>query len=191
MQKLINLLSDNQDLAGVITASAGVIIATCALFVSVLSFAVGVVSLRQQHRHNVLSIRPIPEVTVADYEDTLRIKIRNNGSGPMIIERMRVREGYAYNQTLIEMMPRNPDAIAWSHFSHALENRSLQVGSEIILLQLTGDLSNVEFRTFRDQCRARLKPLHVYVKYTDVYGTRLPEYTKSLEWFGRHEQRKI
>ena len=63
MRALFELLSNEKDLANAIAAVASALTALIALFVSPWA-------LHIQRRHNVLSIRPIPEVTVADYEDT-------------------------------------------------------------------------------------------------------------------------
>ncbi len=90
MTELFEFLKQSHDSASALAAVSGVVVAALAFFVSVCSLAVSVIALRRQHRHNVLSVSPLPEVTVADYLDSVRVRLRNNGSGPMTLcERFR------------------------------------------------------------------------------------------------------
>jgi hypothetical protein len=163
-----------------------------ALVVSVVSVSVSREALQIQRRHNILSVRPLPEITVADYENSLRVNIRNNGSGPMIIRSLAVSNGTESKSALIDCMPDLPSARAWTHFSHSLENRSLLAGAELNLLELTKE--DLDFhlegeRSYehsRDLVRAALSTLTVTVQISDVYDSVLPIYSKSLDWFGRH-----
>lgn len=166
---------------------AGVVIAVLAFVVSAISLLVSVRTLRHQREHNVLSVRPLPEVTVADYEDSLRVKLRNNGSGPMIVKSLVASDGFMTCEALIQCMPDLPRG-HWTHFSHALSNRSLMPGSEIILLELTEDPGEKGFSRSRDLARHALAPLTLSVNYTDVYKSSFASYSKALSWFGRHEQ---
>ena len=173
--------------AGARDASVYVLVAIAALLVSVVSVVVSVWALRIQRRHNVLSVCPLPEVTVADYENSLRVKVRNNGSGPMMIVSMSVTDGVASRSALVDWMPALPGGRAWTHFSHRLENRSLLAGGEIVLLELTKYEGEQDYSRCRDVVREALSQLAVSLQYTDVYSTAFPRYSKSLEWFGRHE----
>lgn len=180
MYDLIELLRQEKDLANAIAAIASAFTALVALIVSVWA-------LKVQRRHNVLSIRPIPEVTVADYEDSLRVKLRNNGSGPMLVTSVEVFRENEVKSSVIEWMPSLPDNRPWNHFSMALENRTIQPDGVIPLLELTAVDGEVKFAQFRDKTRQALSKLKVVVHYTDIYQSKLPKYEKSLAWFGRHQ----
>jgi|HubBroStandDraft_1064217.scaffolds.fasta_scaffold02314_8 hypothetical protein len=193
MRELIHLLETNANVANALSAVASASVALLALFVSVVSVAISLWTLRVQRRHNILSVRPLPEITHVDYEDSLCVKIRNNGSGPMIIKSLDVSNGTESRSSLIEWMPTLPNSRPWSHFSHTLENRSLLAGGQINLLELTKYDAGIDaayldqsFAQGRDATRAALSALTVSVNFTDVYNSALPVYSKKLDWFGRH-----
>jgi len=187
MNILLQSSGDSSGGAGALDASVYALVALAALLVSIVSAVVAVLALRIQRRHNVLSVRPLPEVTVADYENSLRVKVRNNGSGPMIIAAMSISDGVVSRPALVDWMPALPGGRPWTHFSHRLENRSLLAGGEIVLLELTEYEKEQDYFRCRDAVREALSPLTVLLQYTDVYGTVFPRYSKDLEWFGRHE----
>jgi hypothetical protein len=187
IQEIFEFLKTAPDVANAISAMAGVAVAALAFIVSAISLVVSVRTLKHQREHNTLSVRPLPEVTVADYENSLRVKLRNNGSGPMIIQSLSVTDGATTCESLIECMPELPGR-HWTHFSNALSNRSLMPGSEIVLLALTEEDGELGFSWSRDLARRALSPLTVSVKYTDVYKSGFNPYTKALDWFGRHQR---
>ncbi len=186
MQELIQYLSDNKELANALAAIAGVVVAAIACIVSFASLYFSIKALKYQRHHNKLSVTPIPEVTVADYENSIRVKLRNNGSGPIIVKSVSVINGKESRASLIEWMPALPNNRHWTTFSHSLVNRSLLPGSELILLELTACASETGFAKCREKCRLALSVLIVEVDFTDVYKSAFLKYSKSLDWFGRH-----
>lgn len=187
METLFILLKTDANAANAVGALASAVTAIFALLISLISIAISVRALRIQQRHNVLSVRPLPEVTVADYENSIRVKIRNNGAGPMIIKAVSVTDGTSYKDGLIDWMPPLEGNRPWTTFSHALKQRTLLPGGEIGLLELTAYEGEQSFSLARDATRQALCKLTVEVLYTDVYESNNPTYKKSLGWFGRHQ----
>lgn len=186
MDALISLLKADANAANAFGALASAAAAFLALFVSCVSVWISVSSARSQRRHNELSVRPLAEVTVADYENSLRVKLRNNGSGPMIVLAVTVSDGSNAHESLIEWMPTLPKQRPWNTFTHALHRRTLQAGAEITLLELTEYENEANFSVCRKKVRAALAPLTVNVEYTDIYETVMRPCQKSLSWFGRN-----
>jgi hypothetical protein len=151
-----------------------------------LALCISVITICIQRHHNVISIRPVPEVTVADYENSLRIKLRNNGIGPMIIRQVIVRRGNEFKESVIDWMPALPKNRLWNHFSTKLQNRTLQTDGVIPLLELTEAVGEQGFSIIRDNIRHHLCNLTVDIVYTDMYGTKFKIYKKELTWFGRN-----
>ena len=145
MDALIALLKTDANAANAFGALASAAAAVLALFVSCVSVWISISSARSQRRHNELSVRPLAEVTVADYEDSLRVKLRNNGSGPMIVLAVTVSDGANARESLIEWMPALPPGRPWNTFTHALRHRTLQAGAEIVLLELTEHENEANF----------------------------------------------
>jgi hypothetical protein len=186
MDELVSLLKSDTNAANAFGALASAAAAILALFVSCVSVWISVSSARSQRRHNEFSVRPLAEVTVADYENSLRVKLRNNGSGPMIVLAVTVSDGSNAHESLIEWMPALSQGRPWNNFSHALRRRTLQAGAEIILLELTEHKDELDFSLHRDQVRAALASLTVNVEYTDIYETVMQPCRKPLSWFGRN-----
>lgn len=182
----LRYLEDNTEVANAIGTASSAAIALLAFIVSLISLYLAVASLRKQSRHNVLTVRPIPEVTVADYEDSLRVKLRNHGSGPLVVKDIHVGDGRSVKKTLLEWMPSLPPGMYWSNYSGEIRGRSILPGGEIVLILLEGDDSAEEFVQVRDACRRILRHLTVNVEYTDVYETHMIPLQKKLDWFGRH-----
>ena len=187
MNELIAFLKADANVANAFAALASAAAAFLALVVSCISVWIAVRTLSSQQKHNELSVRPLAEVTVADYENSLRVKLRNNGTGPMIITTVQVSKGERNKGCVVEWMPPLPSARVWNAFSHELIERTLQPGSEIVLLELTEYAGEKDFALCRDAVRAALAPLTVSVRYTDIYNKAMPVRVKSLSWFGRHK----
>lgn len=188
MQQLteaFKLLEENQNLSSAIAATASAIVAFLALIVSIAAVIASVRSTKQQKKHNVLTVKPIPEVTVADYEDLLRVKLRNHGSGPLLIKALTANfQGKPHN-SLIDCIPKN-SSIDWTNFAGNINGRALLPGAEIILIELTKNPRNTDFSIHRDLTRLALSHSEVVINYSDIYSTKFSAYKKSLEWFRRN-----
>ncbi|WP_421552635.1 hypothetical protein [Pseudomonas yamanorum] len=155
-----------------------------ATIVALLAFFTSIWSAMTQRKHNRLSVRPLPEVQLRDMDGHIRIQLRNNGTGPLIIDTFRVGSGENKGgKTLIELMPQNESN--WTFFVHNIDGRSIRPNGEIILLELEYDHNNGAELAFANSTRAILCKLEIVVNYKSVYNDKLPQYDKSLSWFGR------
>jgi hypothetical protein len=188
MNNLIQFLARDPNLTNAVATVVSTFIAFMAFVVSVVSLYVGLRALRLQHRHNVLSVKPLPIVSYGDYEDRLTVAIHNNGPGPLIIKGVAVSNGSESKDSLIDWMPALGGVLCWDTFTGSVDHRSIPSGGEIILLQLSGDSEDAAFREARDSCRVVLGKLKVTADYTDIYESIMPPIERSLEWFGRRVQ---
>lgn len=85
MSELIRLLSENTDASNALAAVASAVAAFLSAVVAGFSLWVARSTLKHQRKHNVMSLRPVAEVTVGDWEETLRVTLRNNGAGPLAV----------------------------------------------------------------------------------------------------------
>jgi hypothetical protein len=160
MSELIALLKSDANAANAFGALASTVAAVLALLVSVISVFISIWAMRAQRKHNELSVRPLAEVTVADYENSLRVKLRNNGTGPMIVTDVVVADGTSNKACLVDWIPPLPMGRLWTNFSHELRDRTLQPGSEVVLLELTENQGEEEFSLCREMVRVALAPLN-------------------------------
>jgi hypothetical protein len=186
LDDLFQILKADANTANALGAIASAVLALFALLVSIFSVYVSLRALRIQRRHNILSVSPLPEITVADYENSLRLKIRNNGTGPLIIQKVLFSKNDIFKNNIMEWMPRLPEERPWTTFSHSLVDRTIQSNGELIILELTKYENETEYATCRDLTRAALTHLVANVHYTDIYHSQFNVYTKKLDWFGRN-----
>lgn len=187
MDQLIEFLKTDANAANALGALASAAAAFLALLVSVISLGVSLWASHIQRKHNILTVRPLPEVTVADYQDSVRIKLRNNGGGPLIVKSLEVTDGQSTKGSLISWMPPLHRNRLWNTFTHALNHRVFLPDKELTLLELTQYKDEMDFRLSRDPVREALSRLKIEVAYTDVYERSFPKYVKSLAWYGRRK----
>ena len=178
-------LKQNDGVASAVAALTSAVAAVIALLISLIAVYVAWKTAKQQREHNTLSVRPIPEVTVADYEDSLRVKLRNHGSGPLLIKSFSaVFQGNSC-KSMIDCMP-DINGRHWTNFSGTIDGRTLLPGKEIVLVELTAEPNERNFEVPRDIARLSLSETEVHVSYSDIYGSCFPQYTKNLSWFRRN-----
>lgn len=172
-----------------IAAAGSAIAAALAVAVAYWSVRLSSKTLSTQERHNHLTVRPIPFLGLADYDDMLRVKISNDGSGPLIIKEVSVKDSAGTsNSDVISWMPPLPDGMHWSQFTSHIVDRAFLPGSELILLQLEGDPEEERFSQFRRECRQTLARLTVQLRFTDVYENNFDPYSRTMDWFARDSQ---
>ncbi len=72
-------------------------------------------------------------VSVADFENCLTVKLRNDGTGPLIVRSLQVRRDKAFKETLIYWMPTLRDGVDWTTFVGPVTKRSIPPSSEFTL----------------------------------------------------------
>lgn len=185
LTELFEFLEKSQSVASAAAAMTSAAAAMLALLVSVIAVLVAVISARQQRVHNTLTVRPIPEVTVGDYENSLRVKLRNHGSGPLLIRSFIATFHGNSCQSLIDCMPDLGD-VHWTNFAGVINGRALLPGKEIVLIELTSDQKESNFSIPRDLARLALSETEIVLQYSDIYDSTFSPYKKSLSWFGRN-----
>ena len=178
-------MSPLADLASAVTAAVALWIAYRSIRLNSRSVETQERSLAAQEQHNRLSVKPVPFLAMADYEHLIRAKVINNGAGPLMVKSVRVIGAGKSETDVISWMPALPEGIFWTSFTSLLEDRGVLPGHELILINLEGDPDDPRFATFRDQCRHVLSELHVFVEYTDIYGTMFEPYQRKMNWFAR------
>lgn len=153
-------------------------------FISAVALIVSCFTWWTQKKHNKLSVLPLPEVVLGDYENRISVTLRNNGAGPLIIKKLTVSDANSESQSFISHL--TDFNIVWSNFVDLVDGRAILPGKDIELIETNGNETNIGFVTTRDKLRRKLKDLEVKIVYTNVYGDCFPEYSKKLTWFGRH-----
>ena len=188
MDKLFADLLAHPEVASAVAALASAV----AVILSILSIFVSIRMLSHQRRHDILSVVPLPDITCADYENRVGVKLNNYGPGSMIVKRIWAEGAGEPSESLIEKMPGLVSNQLWTHFIGPVRGaRAVAPGEGVVLLQFDGDPANPEYVFARDMVRRALKGLTVHVEFTDVYGSRFRPATRALDWFGRESPSEI
>lgn len=165
-----------------------VVIAIFALFFSIVSIGISGYFSWCIRDHNRRSVKPFPFIAVLDREDTVRVRILNNGSGPLILQKViaRHRKDNKLHGHLIDLVPSLPNNLYFTNFTKIPSERALLPGKKIDLIDLNIDLGNPEAVRYRDRLRDRLGNLTVVVQYTDIYDSPFHICTRHLDWFHRN-----
>lgn len=186
---MFDYLVAKPEVANAIATIASAVLAAVACAIAVISLRVSRKTLEHQQEHNRLSVRPIPSIVVGDYENRLFVKIVNNGVGPLLIKKIRTPGSTDPEQALIFHMPELLPNVLWTNFVEETSGRSVQPGSELMILDFDSGSSNSQARysLSRDRVRDVLGALSVELQYTDVYNSDLPTISRDLKWFHRHQ----
>lgn len=177
-------LVQNPDQANAVAAMGNLVIAALALLVAAISIAIAVNGVKLQRQNNLLSVRPLPYISCADYEDLLWVKVRNDGVGPLLVTKVEFRKNGAIgeHENLVSYLPILPKGLFWSRLSKDYV-RTVPVGADLPLVELSIDPDKPVQAKFRDDCRKALSQIEVIVEYTDMHGTQFPPATRNLDWF--------
>jgi hypothetical protein len=184
---VFDFLVRKPEVASAFAAIGSTLLAVVGVVVSLIALYESHAALKHQREHNRLSVRPLAYVVVGDYETNVFVKLRNNGTGPLIIRSITFPGAQDPLLPLINAMPDLSAGDMWTDFVTDYVDRSIPAGGEIVLLQLSSQSSSSHdrFKESRDRVRLALGKLAVCVTYTDIYGTSLPVASRSLEFFHR------
>ena len=89
---------------------------------------------------------------MGDYENQIFVRLRNDGVGPMIIEKVIVthsdRDGEP-KLVLIDFMPNMPKAYPSRTFVHDISRRAISPENRLTLILFDGDLNDKKFVQLR------------------------------------------
>jgi len=158
------------------------IIAFIALVTSAVSILIGLIGLQIQRNHNKKSVLPIGTINLADYEDSIKIRISNNGVGPLIIKSCSTRSSNKSKGYPIDWMPIK---IIFDTFRKGLENHAIVPGASLTLLEKKINFKKEKQIKELDDIRSILKNLELELEFTDIYKKNFKTRRK-LDWFGRN-----
>lgn len=155
-----------------------------ALVVAAIALILTVWSVWVQRDHNKKSLRPYPDIGVANYENYLSVSFHNKGLGPLIITKVNIYKGQnLLGNNLVDLMPDLPKGITWSDYIQRIEGRVLAPGEEKVLLELKGDDKKTNFKNARKLIRQSLKDLKVQIYYKGIYEDNFSPCERDLERF--------
>ena len=172
-----NYLTTNPQVAASIAAVLSSITALIALGLSTY----GIIS---QRKHNRLSVRPVAYFTIGNYENDIYVKLRNYGTGPLVVGKLTVAAEREY-PNLIDATVSKVGPLIWSDFVENIEGRTIPGGEAIVLLRYRPRLENRNDIDDREKLRAALSKVSIQVEYKDIYGKKQDSVSRNLAAFNQ------
>lgn len=140
-----------------------------------------------QRVHNEKSLRPLGQIDFLDKQRTLRVRLCNNGIGPLIIEKITfLKDGKKYF-VISDCLDLNPRS--YMHLRTSESARTvIYPASELIIFETTFDVDEPEEKI--DDARGQLSTLALVVKGRDIYNNKLT-IKRDFGWFDTRGELKI
>lgn len=146
------------------------LLAAAALYVT---WSIAKVAHAFESRRAKEQAKPVAQIFVYDYLNSLKVVVRNIGVGPLVVSDFYVRRGDDESSQCkdLRMLVPDPDhGILWRNYTIDGIPDYIHEQSEIVLLHLEGDLRSPVFRDFRNRVRQSLEGITVRIEYHDIYG---------------------
>jgi hypothetical protein len=116
-----------------IAAIANTVAAFGSVAVAIIAIFVSIKALRHQREHNKLSVKPLAQVLIGDYENRVYVKLVNTGTGPMIIKSIKIINAPDPSRPLKCAMP---PGVNWTQYLVTNgADRSMRPGGDIFLVR--------------------------------------------------------
>jgi hypothetical protein len=166
--------------------NAQTVTTVCAFVVSCFAIVYQRRSLKLQKKYNEMSIVPIGDIKVGDYEEDIYVSIVNNGIGPLLLQDVFVNDGKKTEKSIIILLPPAFKDTEWADFIGEVTLWALRPGDQVFLLRKKFTSNSSASTEERDRLRKFLMSLTVRITYTDIYQKKSYTSERKLEWFGRH-----
>jgi len=156
-------------------------IALGAMLASVAAVFVSVSSDVTQRKHMKLSVKPIPTILFTQTSDELYIDLENVGTGPMVLSKVsyEYKDGTVAN-TVIDPVSFSKGTAGEIVVFELDAESAVSSGSAQRLLYYDPEPGNIATQIRSQALRTKLDETVVTVTYTDVYGTKFPDFEYTL-----------
>jgi hypothetical protein len=105
------------------------------LIIASIAIGISIITLLFQRKHNKLTFKPIPVLVKYNYIDTLRVRIWNNGNGPLIIKSIIAEKDNIKKSNLKDFIPPLPNGIYYVDFITDFDNRAIAPGESLRMIE--------------------------------------------------------
>ncbi len=135
-----------------------------------------------QRTHNEKSLRPLGQIDIGDIQNRIYIYIRNNGVGPMSIDRLTfIKEGKHY-RSIEDCL--NLDRRSYRCMS-VTDSLKRVVSPNDYLVVFETEFEDDEGDAEKDVVRKQLTPLSLKVDCRDIYDNKIT-FERDFQWFSRY-----
>jgi len=159
-----------------------IIVSISAIIIALASLVATIWQGKITRKHNILSVKPIPDILTSDFEDKIAVTLENNGTGPLIIKTFKAIISDKSKSNVIDWMPNLPDGYYWSNWLRDFEGCAIKPFESKVLLEFKLNNEDEKQREIRDDIRRALSKVSIKFEYTDIYNTRMYFPTRILSF---------
>ncbi|GAB4023446.1 hypothetical protein GCM10028808_73930 [Spirosoma migulaei] len=136
-----------------------------------------------QRIHNEKSLKPLGQIVLEDQRKTLAVQLRNNGLGPLIIEKMSCSKNGMVHADLEECLA----FLAPKSYLFAPTNDAV---TRVVLPNSSLTIFETRFDEYEDDAaiehaREQLAPITLKVEFRDIYDNKTT-LERAFQWFLRY-----
>jgi hypothetical protein len=135
-----------------------------------------------QRVHNEKSLKPLGQIDLPDYKKQVAVHIRNNGLGPLILERLTfIKDGQQYS-SIDDCLDLDPRSYMRMAISDTVKRVVLPNAHLVVFeTQFEDHESEIEI----NQARKQLASITLKVEGRDIYDNKIT-LERSFQWFARY-----
>ncbi len=136
--------------------------------------------------HNEKSLKPLGQIDLPDYKKQVAVHIRNNGLGPLILDRLTfIKDDQQYTSidNCLDLDPRSYMRMAISD----TVKRVVLPNAHLVVFETQFEDHEGEIEI--DQARMQLASITLKVEGRDIYDNKVT-LERSFQWFARYIQEK-
>ena len=161
------------------------LISLFALIVSGLALFISYLTYKIQRLHNIKSLRPYIVIHPYDYEDRIKIELKNQGMGVAIIKEISVLKLDESKPNIFKWLPEKlPDNMNYEDYFIGQPEFAVSPDLSLNLLEISFDKSIAKQIKVRNDIRKILGELSIQIQFTDVYDNNFT-FNKDLTFFNR------
>jgi hypothetical protein len=158
-----------------------------ALLVSILALVLTFYQLYLQRVHNEKSFKPLGVIEFLDRDRQISIYIRNNGVGPLIVNKLSFTRGEIQFENIEKCLTADPRSYMYFAFEDGLE-KVVPPGGYLVVFE--SNFNEDEVVTKMDFIRQDLAGLSMQAQCKDIYDNKIT-LQRRLSWFNRKLQTAI
>jgi hypothetical protein len=150
--------------------------------ISILALLATFYQLYLQRVHNEKSLKPLGVIEFLDRENRIAIYLRNNGVGPLIVDKFAFTVGKTQVSNIDQVLSIDPK----SYMRYTMEEGMYKVIPPQGLLELfESDFEFTDDRLTMDRVRRELSGLFIKAYCRDIYDNNVA-IERACRWFGRN-----
>ena len=153
-----------------------------AFTISILALMATFYQLYLQRVHNEKSLKPLPQIILGDHQRQIFVQIKNNGVGPLIVERILFEKNGIEFFNLEDCLSLDPKSYMHDVQAHEMLRQVILPNTflEVFGMRFDTNITDKELNIIRQQ----LSVLKIKMKGKDIYNN-VVNIERNLNWFAR------